>query len=232
MNKYFDYIDRIVDKEIYIDELKLFVKGHIDFNELINGLNKDEIIKLKNIINNMINFEEKEYYYFIELPNSVYFSTRYPYSIIKTKLDKITSDGNIFSVVEPDINLEYINDNYFNEISGIKNGIKLDKSNWFKIVSLYPYLYERLYSYIFNEDIYMDLTYEELKYYVNNRIIEEIKNINLLNEVFNIKYIDKYDCLFDNSNSFDDLLNNKKQVDVSRLDKTLRIYEPYRLKKA
>ena len=78
----------------------------------------------------------------------------------------------------------------------------------------------------------MDLTYEELKYYVNNRIIEEIKNINLLNEVFNIKYIDKYDCLFDNSNSFDDLLNNKKQVDVSRLDKTLRIYEPYRLKKA
>ena len=215
-----------VDNEFNYDKLKLFILEEISYDKLKEGLKQDDLYKLKCIINNIMNFNKKDYYFYIELPKSVYFTTLFNHTIYKTKLKSMGINGNIMEIVEPNTNIKYINDLDFIEISNIDKGIDISCKDWFYIISKYSYLYDRLYNYTFDIDIYRNLDYKQLKYYIDKRIKKELNDYKINNYLDKIEFIYRYDYVNDSINCFEDMLIIPKiSEDTSSLYKTLNKYK-------
>ena len=157
MSKYLDTLLKIKNNKWcsnwlpQLEKIEQFVKGNITPQELMQ--NTDDTMKgiIYYTLNKIINYEEKDIRHYIELPQDMFFNTMNAKCIIAGKLEGININFNEMKTIGP----KYIangwpsfHDNNYIEIDGdfsqFPNGAMLFFSDWFRIISKYPNLAERM----------------------------------------------------------------------------------------
>ena len=107
MSKYLDTLLKIKNGKYgseclpELERIEQFVKGNITSQELIQ--NADNIMKyiIYHTLNKIINYEEKDVRYYIELPSDIFFNTTMPYCIFASKVEDLGYNLNITKTIGP-----------------------------------------------------------------------------------------------------------------------------------
>lgn len=127
-----------------IDGLEEYVKGNIDSNELMEGITEvKHQAFVKDIINKMLNFKEKDIYYHIDLPQDIYYNSN---SVITAstivEMDLVYDIMNAVGPTELITRFpEHTTENLIEitgDFSNYPNGVELNRSDWMKIISKHP----------------------------------------------------------------------------------------------
>lgn len=153
MKKYLEYLRKInpfcEDKNYtYLITLIInYVKGNIRDYELIKKTKEEDLFILLILINQLINFNDEKVKYFIELPNAN-FETNYPKCILVGQINSYEIFSNFFNTLGPKYmkkNNRFFYDENLVQIEGdfskIPNGAMLTTSDYYKIISKFPDLY-------------------------------------------------------------------------------------------
>ena len=105
MSKYLDTLLKIKNGKYgneclpELERIEQFVKGNITSQELMQ--NADDRMKyiIYHTLNKIINYEEKDIRYYIELPNGIFFDTTIPYCIWTSKVDELGINLNITKTI-------------------------------------------------------------------------------------------------------------------------------------
>ena len=197
MSKYLDTLLKIKNGKYgneclpELERIEQFVKGNITSQDLMQ--NADDRMKyiIYHTLNKIINYEEKDIRYYIELPNGIFFDTTIPYCIWTSKVDELGINLNITKTIGPKYMSKYYpnfhdfhdyNNKYYIEITGdfseFSNGVMLFRSDWFRIISKYPNLVEKLHYLTINndklEEKFRHISLEEVQQRVNSEIIYQV----------------------------------------------------------
>lgn len=187
MDKYLDTLSKMKNNiwcHNYLPQLEKieqFVKGEITPQELLE--NADDTMKgiIYYTINKIINYEEKDVRYYIELPQDMFFNTMGAPCIIAGKVKDVGINDNDVQTIGPNHFAKgwpTFNDGSRIEIVGdfsqFPNGVMLYHSDWYRIISKYPRLLERMY-YLTVNDIEngsqnRDISLEEIQQKINTSI--------------------------------------------------------------
>lgn len=197
MSKYLDTLLKIKNGKYgseclpELERIEQFVKGNITSQELIQ--NADNIMKyiIYHTLNKIINYEEKDVRYYIELPSDIFFNTTMPYCIFASKVEDLGYNLNITKNIGPKYISKYYpnfheahdyNGKYYMEIVGdfsqFPKGVMLFRSDWFRIISKYPNLVEKLHYLTINnyelKEKFRHISLEEIQQRVNSEILYQI----------------------------------------------------------
>lgn len=184
MDKYLEILSKIKSNggewTSLFDKIEQYIKGEISSQELM--LNTDETAKgvIYNVINKLINYTEKEVRYFIELPQDKFFNTIGQWAIIAGKTQTIGISYDLMETIGPNYMKMHCSgfvDKKYIEIEGdfstLPNGVMLYQSDWYRIISKYPYLLELMH-YLSIHDYYSnsdkDISLEEEQKRINEII--------------------------------------------------------------
>lgn len=191
MNKYLDLLEKFKnckDNESdlpLIKKVESYVKGEITSKELIEGADEFTIGKIQWVINDLLNYEEKDIRYYVELPQDMFFNNGEPDAIIAARERDYELGWVSLNTVGPEYEVkrnDWFFRRYFSEITGdfskYPNGVMLYQSDWYRIIAKYPYLYERMHDLITDDyefrDKYKDLTTEQTKKIVDAQIAKKV----------------------------------------------------------
>lgn len=189
MSKYLDTLLKI--KKNYMgyknyllqfEKIEQFVKGEITPQELVQDADYTLRVIIYYVINKIINFEDKDVRYYIELPQDMFFNTLGPHCILAGEVEDVNIKYNQMKTIGPNYMAKTwtaFGDNFFTEIVGdfsqYPNGVMLYNSDWARIISKYPGLVERMYYLTVNDwesrEKYKDISIEEVK----RKVAEEIQ---------------------------------------------------------
>ena len=150
-----------LSQEYYITQLEKierYVRGEITSQELLvsSGNEKsDNLMKVivYKVLNKIITFKDKDIRYYIQLPQDVCCNTSYWRSIVVAKIESIDIDSNHIKVFGPSShklqNATLCDDSWIEitgDFSDIPKGAMIHSSDWYKIISKYPKIYEVIHS--------------------------------------------------------------------------------------
>ena len=179
MEKYVELLNKMKDNrwnEKYLSQLEKiesYVKGEISSDELLLGT--DDVTKgiIYFTINKLLNYNKKDVRYFIELPKDMFFNTHGSPCILAGKDKEYGIRDNTLETIGPKkpeeqssfLDLHYIE--IEGDFSKYPKGVMLFFSDWYRIISKFPKIYERMY-FLTKNDYAMrnrakDITFEEVK---------------------------------------------------------------------
>lgn len=183
-----------------LEKIEQFVKGNITSQELMQNADYTMQFIVYHTLNKIINYEEKDVRYYMELPSSIFLGAGMPYCIWASKVDEIDIDHNVMKNIGPKtiskyypiFNIrEYYSGDYRDygyyrcnkciEVTGdfsqFPNGVMLFGRDWYRIISKYPNLVERVYYLTINnyelEEKFRHISIEEVQQRVDRIIIYE-----------------------------------------------------------
>lgn len=185
MDKYLELLKKMKNSrwnEKYLPQLEkieAYVKGEITQQELISDA--DDITRgiIHLTINKILNYKEKEIKYYIKLPQDKYFNISNAPCILAGKIVDYEIISNSLETIGPEYHAKRwpsFHEQQYTEITGdfskYPKGIMLYYSDWYKIISKYPNLHERMYYLTINdyEKNNKNLTLEQVKENVNKQI--------------------------------------------------------------
>lgn len=191
MNKYLDTLLKIKNNKWcsywlpQLEKIEQFVRGDITSQELMK--NADDTMKwlIYFTLNKTINYEEKDVRYYIELPKDMFFNTMDVKCILAGKTKGLNINYNEMKAIGPKHvakSWPSFHDNHYIEIVGdfsrFPKGVMLYESDWFRIISKYSNLVERMY-YLTIHDCeygkkYKDISLEEVQQRVTSKIQEYV----------------------------------------------------------
>lgn len=191
MSKYLDTLLKIKNNENcnnwlpQLEKIEQFVKGNITSQELMQDADNTMKGMIYYTLNKIINYEEKDVRYYIELPQNMFFDTANIKYIIAGKVEGVNVNFNEMKTIGPKYiakNWPGFCDNYYIEVVGdfsqFPNGVMLFSSDWFKIISKYPNLIERMYYLITNDYEYgrknKNISLEEVQQIVTSEIQKHV----------------------------------------------------------
>ena len=226
-----------------LDKIEQYIKGEISSHELM--LDTDDVAKgvIYYTINKLINYNEKDVRYFIELPQDKFFNTLGQYSIVAGKTKTIGLRYDDMETIGPNFikkNHHSFIDNRYIEIEGdfstIPNGVMLYQNDWYRIINKYPHLLELMYYLSKQEYSDRDISLEEVKKRIDeiiNRHINAPKDkephsnwlgkeetqylsqevIDSIRFVIPPEYLTREQVLSGEFGTFEDILNSKKNFE-------------------
>ena len=241
MNRFTNNIDTLItnakyskDKE-YLKKIKRYIENDINPKELTEGVSNYYLYYLSETINKVINYHEKDIHYYVEIPNNLSFTRKIiseESAIIAAKHQIVDVQENIISIIGPSPYKNIIaSDRQLTEVKGpFEEGLEISRSDWFKIITKYKYIYERMYNIYLNDGNNDYIEFTEFKEKLNNYFKEMVetynhKNDNIINSVEfanNRVYLTKekakqglppFDILLESSKENKDVYSLKKTLD-------------------
>lgn len=207
MNQYLEILEKIKSYKYnseyrpLFEKIELYVKGEITSEELVHNTDNEAKGIIYFTINKIIGYDRKDIRYYIKLPEDMFFNTMSRPCILVGQVEDISIKTDHMKVLGPNYMKTQISgfyDKHYIEITGnfseIPNGALLYRSDWYRIISKYPYLVERMNN-LYRDDYQFgnenkNLTIEETK----KRITEHInKWIHMPREKEYYPYVDGKD---------------------------------------
>lgn len=141
-----------------LEKIERYVRGEITSSELLESSGdqqEDNLMKgiVFRVLNKVINYQEKDIHYYVELPQDMFFNRLNAPCILAGSLRDMKISYNSMETIGPKRQKEgwpSFADNHYIEITGdfssIPEGAMLYYSDWFKIIAKYPYIHERMYN--------------------------------------------------------------------------------------
>lgn len=187
MNKYLELLNKIKNyrwNQSYVPQLKkieAYVKGEITSQELLAGADDTTKGMIYYTINKLLNYEEKDVRYYIQLPQDMYFNTTCAACIQAGRIKDYEIMDNIVETIGTKHQVKgwpSFSDQQWIEITGdfskYPEGVMLFHRDWYRIIAKYPNLYERMYNLTVNDydmrDRTKGMTMEQLKSRVDEHI--------------------------------------------------------------
>lgn len=165
-----------------LEKVELYIKGKITPQELLAS--EDDNYKQGVIyytINKVLNYEERDVRYYIELPQNMFFGTGNRPCILAGRVKEYEPRYNEVKLIGPKYQLTKMDgffDNFYTEITGdfsqYPEGVMLFPSDWYRIISKYPYIHERMYNLTINDYEMRDRTRTMTREQIDKRVDEEI----------------------------------------------------------
>lgn len=181
MNKYLKTLTKIKSSksnENYLQQLEKieqYVKGEITTAELMQGTNDTTKGIIYYTINKIINYEDKDIKYYIELPKDMFFNTMGAGCILAGRVKKVNINYNDMETIGPKYQIKQMGSSFFDEhyieitgdFSQVPNGVMLYRADWYRIIAKYPNLVQRMYNLTINDyelgHKYKSLTMDQMK---------------------------------------------------------------------
>lgn len=188
MDKYLEVLNNMKNYEWnsnylpQLEKIELYIKGEITSQELTKGADALTRGIIYHTINKILNYQEKDVRYLIELPQDMYFATNEAPCIRAGRIINFGVVDDDMETIGPDYfsrkSSTFYADNTHIEITGdfskYPKGAMLFYSDWYNIISKYPNLYKRMYRLI-KGDYEMrnkakEITQDKVKEYVDKQI--------------------------------------------------------------
>jgi len=136
--------------EISLNKVISYVKNEITLDNIKND-NEEELFIFCTVVNKILNFEYKDKYYYIELPNNETNRPTIVPSILAANIKYIGTKNNVMNIIGPSEVLRYYSSfsgsNYVEiegEFSDFSDGVVLPLSDYLQIILKYPYLDKKI----------------------------------------------------------------------------------------
>lgn len=187
MNQYLELLNKIKsgrwnqDYLSQLEKIEAYVKGEITSEELVAGADDTMKSVIYFTVNKILNYEEKDVRYYIELPQDMFFNT-FSFNCIQAgRIKDYEIRGNSCETIGPKYRAKgwpSFRDRDWSEITGdfsnYPDGVMLFHRDWYRIIAKYPDLYERMYNLTVNDyemrNRTKGMTMEQLKARVDKEI--------------------------------------------------------------
>lgn len=256
MNKYLDLLSKIKEcrwSEKYLPQLEkieLYVKGEITSQELMTGADNTTKKIIYLTINKLLNYEERDVRYFVKLPQDMFFNTSNVPCILAGRVTDYEISDNHLETIGPSHyakNWSGFYEKGYIEITGdfskYPEGVMLFFSDWFKIISKYPNLYERMYNLTKEDYEFRDktkeMTFEQVKERVDRQISRGINSsdkswwvgkeeaqyipqevIDSIKFIIPVEYLSVDQVLSGNFGTFEEVAKGIRTIEETREDET------------